>query len=145
MTQSDPPRIAGIISRGVAAVIDLAVVGVVIGLLYLGLVLSRLIFNPTNFALPTLNALFSTTAVLIVSALYLAGAWALSGCTVGAVTMGLRVVGRRSERVRPAVATLRAIACVLFPVGLLWVAVDRQRRSIQDLLLGTRVVYVRRP
>jgi uncharacterized RDD family membrane protein YckC len=58
--------------------------------------------------------------------------------------MGLRVVGRRSERVRPAVAAIRAIACVLFPIGLFSVAVDRKRRSVQDLLLGTRVVYVRR-
>ena len=88
--------------------------------------------------------LFSTAVVLTVSALYLAGAWAVSGCTVGAVAMGLRVVGRRSERLPLMVATVRAIACVLFPVGLLSVAVDRRRRSVQDILLGTRVVYVRR-
>ncbi|WP_123024819.1 RDD family protein [Mycolicibacterium stellerae] len=144
MTGPDGPETAGIVSRGVAAVIDLVVVGAVIGLLYLGLVLSRLLFNPTGFALPALDALFSTAAVLVVSALYLAAAWAVSGCTVGAVVMGLRVVGRRSERVPLLVATLRAIACVLFPVGLLSVAVDRRRRSVQDFLLGTRVVYVRR-
>jgi uncharacterized RDD family membrane protein YckC len=144
MTEPDEPLTAGIVSRGVAAVIDLAVVGAVIGLLYLGLVLSRLLFNPTAFRLPALDALFSTAAVLTVSALYLAVAWAVSGCTVGAVAMGLRVVGRRSERVPLMVATVRAIACVLFPVGLLTVAVDRRRRSVQDFLLGTRVVYVRR-
>ena len=63
--------------------------------------------------------------------------------TVGAVAMGLRVVGRRSDRIRPAVAVLRAVACVLFPIGLAWVAVDRRRRSVQDILLGTRVIYVR--
>lgn len=143
MTESDPPRTAGIISRSIAAVIDLVVVGIVIGLLYLGLVLGRLIFNPTAFQLPALNALFSTTAVLVVSVVYLGGAWSVSGCTVGAVTMGLRVIGRRSERIRPAVAAIRAIACVLFPIGLFTVAVDRKRRSVQDLLLGTRVVYVR--
>ena len=144
MTQPDLPRTAGIVSRGVAAVIDLAVVGIVIGVLYLGLLLSRLIFNPTAFQLPTLNVLFSTTAVLVVSAVYLAGAWSVSGCTVGAVTMGLRVVGRRSERLRPTVAVIRAVACVLFPIGLLTVAIDRRRRSVQDIVLGTRVVYVRR-
>ena len=144
MTEPDKPVTAGIVSRGVAAVIDLVVVGAVIGLLYLGLVLSRLLFNPTGFQLPALDVLFSTAVVLTVSALYLAGAWAVSGCTVGAVAMGLRVVGRRSERLPLMVATVRAIACVLFPVGLLSVAVDRRRRSVQDILLGTRVVYVRR-
>ena len=144
MTVPAEPVTAGIVSRGVAAVIDLVVVGAVIGLLYLGLVLSRLLFNPTGFQLPALDVLFSTAVVLTVSALYLAGAWAVSGCTVGAVAMGLRVVGRRSERLPLMVATVRAIACVLFPVGLLSVAVDRRRRSVQDILLGTRVVYVRR-
>jgi uncharacterized RDD family membrane protein YckC len=144
MTDPDAPVTAGIVSRGVAALVDLVVVGAVIGLLYLGLVLSRLLFNPTAFQLPALDVLFSTAAVLTVSAFYLAVAWAVSGCTVGAVIMGLRVVGRRSERVPLAVATVRAIACVLFPVGLLSVAIDRRRRSVQDLVLGTRVVYVRR-
>ena len=144
MTEPDGLQTAGIVSRGVAAVVDLVVVAAVIGLLYLGLVLSRLLFNPTGFRLPALDVLFSTAAVLFVSALYLAGAWAVSGCTVGAVTMGLRVVGRRSDRVPLLVAIVRAVACVLFPVGLLSVAVDRRRRSVQDILLGTRVVYVRR-
>lgn len=144
MTEPDQPRVAGIVSRGVAAIIDLVVVGVVIGLVYLALLLSRLIFNPTAFELPAVDVLFSSAAVLIISTLYLAGAWSVSGCTVGAVVMGLRVVGRRSDRVPPTVAVLRAVACVLFPVGLAWVAVDRRRRSLQDLLLGTRVVYVGR-
>ena len=143
MTEPEPQRVAGIVSRGVAAFIDLVVVGVVIGLLYLGLCLSRLIFNPTAFQLPAVDVLFSTAAVLFISALYLAGAWSVSGCTVGAVAMGLRVVSRRSDRVRPVVAVLRAVACVLFPIGLAWVAVDRRRRSVQDILLGTRVIYVR--
>jgi uncharacterized RDD family membrane protein YckC len=57
--------------------------------------------------------------------------------------MGLRVVGRRSRRLGPVVALLRAVACVVFPIGLLWVAVDKQRRSLQDLLFGSRVIYAR--
>jgi uncharacterized RDD family membrane protein YckC len=38
---------------------------------------------------------------------------------------------------------LRAIGCVLFPIGLLWVVIDRQRRSLQDIVFRTRVVYSR--
>ena len=57
--------------------------------------------------------------------------------------IGLRVVGRRSQRVRLPVGLLRAIGCVLFPVGLLWVVIDRQRRSLQDIVFRTRVVYSR--
>ncbi len=138
-----PAPTAGIVSRSVAAVIDHVEVGVVQGAQNLGLILTRLMFHPANLGLPNFNAVFSTAAVSVVSVLYLTGSWTVSGCTVGAVTMGLRVTNRRSGRLAPAVALLRAVACVFFPFGLLWVAVDSQRRSLQDIALGTRVVYVR--
>jgi uncharacterized RDD family membrane protein YckC len=77
--------------------------------------------------------------------LYLAGCWAVSGCTAGAVLMGLRVTGRTSERLSIVRALLRAVACVAVPIGLLWVAVDKRRRSLQDVIFGSRVVYVSRP
>ncbi|MEE6167378.1 MULTISPECIES: RDD family protein [unclassified Mycolicibacterium] len=140
---SQEARPAGIVSRGVAAVIDLAVVGIVLSALYVGLILTRLMFGPTTFSLPTVSAIFSSVVMFAVSVLYLAGCWVVSGCTVGAVVMGLRVVGRRSERLGPVVALLRAVAYVLFPLGLLWVAVDKRRRSLQDIVLGSRVVYAR--
>lgn len=139
--QPEPPRAAGIVSRGTAATIDLAVVAVILGALYFGLVLFRLMLHPAAFSLPAIGAVFSTAFGFGVSVLYLAGAWAVSGRTVGAVTMGLRVVGRRSDRVAPVVALLRAVACVVFPVGLVWVAVDKRRRSLQDIVFRTRVVY----
>ena len=57
--------------------------------------------------------------------------------------MGLRVVGRRSQRVSLLVGLLRAVGYVLFPVGLLWVVIDSRRRSLQDIVFRTRVVYSR--
>jgi uncharacterized RDD family membrane protein YckC len=145
LTEPDSPRNAGIVSRGVAAVVDLGVVLVIIGLLYVGLVLTSLALNPSAFRFPHIGVLFSTTVTFGISVLYLAGCWAISGCTAGAVVMGLRVTGRRGQRLPAALALLRAVACVVFPVGLGWVAVDARRRSLQDLLLGSRVVYVSRP
>ncbi|MGK2867688.1 MAG: RDD family protein [Mycobacterium sp.] len=136
-------RQAGVVSRSVAAVIDLLFVGVVLGALYVGLILARLMFNPTTFSFPTLNGVFSTAVMFGVAVFYLTACWAVSGCTVGAVTMGLRVTGRRGGRLPPLIALIRAGACVLFPVGLLWVAVDSRRRSLQDVVLGSRVVYTR--
>jgi uncharacterized RDD family membrane protein YckC len=38
---------------------------------------------------------------------------------------------------------VRAIGCVVFPIGLLWVVFDRQRQSLQDIAFRTRVVYSR--
>jgi uncharacterized RDD family membrane protein YckC len=145
LTEPEPPRAAGVVSRCVAAVVDLAVVLAIIGILYAGLVLAVLALNPSSFRFPAVGVVFSTTVTFGVSVLYLAGCWAVSGCTAGAVVMGLRVTGRRSERLSVVRALLRAVACVAVPVGLLWVAIDKQRRSLQDLIFSSRVVYVSRP
>ncbi|WP_431238363.1 RDD family protein [Mycolicibacterium aichiense] len=134
---------AGIVSRGLAALVDMVVVLVTMGALYLGLALTTLIVNPAAFRFPAPNLIFSTTVTFAVSVLYLTGGWTLSGRTLGMVVLGVRVVGRRGKPMRIAVAVVRAVACVLFPVGLLWVAVDPQRRSAQDIVLGSRVMYDR--
>jgi uncharacterized RDD family membrane protein YckC len=132
---------AGIVSRGLAALVDMLAVVIVMGAIYLGLVLTTLIVNPATFRFPEPSLIFSTTATLAVSVLYLTGCWTVSGRTVGTVVLGVRVVDKRAKSLRIVVAAVRAVACVLFPVGLLWVAVDRQRRSVQDVLLGSRVIY----
>jgi uncharacterized RDD family membrane protein YckC len=136
-------RTAGIVSRGVAAVIDFLTVGAILAALYLGLVLTQLIVHPTGFTFPSLGVIFSTTLAFVVSVVYLVACWTVSGCTVGAVVMGLRVVGRRKPRLGPVIALLRAVTCVVFPVGLLWAVVDRRRRSLQDIVFGSKVVYAR--
>jgi uncharacterized RDD family membrane protein YckC len=74
-----------------------------------------------------------------------AGAAYRAGSTAGAVAMGLRVVGRQSQRVRLPVGLLRAIGCVVFPIGLWWAVIDRRRRSLQDIVFRTRVIYSRTP
>ena len=139
----DAERAAGIITRGLAAVIDLLVILLIMSALYGGLVLVRLVYSPAAFSLPSLNAVFSTVVTFVVAVVYLSGCWTVSGSTAGAVTMGLRVVGRRSQRVSLPVGFLRAIACVVFPIGLLWVVIDRHRRSFQDMVFRSGVVYSR--
>ena len=139
----DAERSAGIVTRGLAAVIDLLVVLLIMSALYGGLVLLRLVYSPAAFSLPSLDAVFSAVVTFGVAVVYLTGCWTVSGSTAGAVTMGLRVVGRRSQRVSLAVGLLRAIVCVVFPIGLLWVVIDRRRRSLQDIVFRTRVVYSR--
>jgi uncharacterized RDD family membrane protein YckC len=79
----------------------------------------------------------------LVAVMYLTGCWTVSGSTAGAVAMGLWVVGRRSQRVGLLVGLLRAIGCMLFPIGLLWVVIDRRRRSLHDIIFRTRVVYLK--
>ncbi|MGD9619117.1 MAG: RDD family protein [Mycolicibacterium sp.] len=136
-------RTAGVVSRGIAAVIDLVVVGVLLALLYVGLVLGVLALNPGSFRFPALDLVFTGFVGFVVAVFYLATCWSVSGCTAGAAVMGLQVLGRRSARLKPAVALLRGAACVIVPLGLVWVALDRDRRSLQDIVFGSRVVYVR--
>lgn len=143
MTSSSSPRIAGIVSRGASAVVDLLVVSVALAAVYVGWVLVRLGFSPRAFSFPAPSVVFSTLGFFLIATVYLTGCWAVSGRTVGAVIMGVEVVDRGWGRVRPVIALLRALACVVFPIGLAWVVVDSQRRSAQDILLGTRVIYDR--
>ena len=147
MTATEPvgetARDAGIVSRGTAAVIDLLVVLIFMGVVYVAMILARLALSPRAFSFPAPSVVFSALGIAVVAVLYLAVCWAVSGCTAGAVVMGLRVVGRGSPRLRPSIAVLRALGCVLFPVGLAWVIVDRHRRSLQDIVFGSRVVYAR--
>ena len=123
--------------------IDFGVVGVLLAALYIGLILVRLALNPGAFRFPALDLVFSGAVGFGVAVVYLAGCWSVSGCTAGSAAMGLRVIGRRSPRLKPLIALLRGVTCVVFPIGLVWVALDGRRRSLQDIVFGSRVVYVR--
>ena len=132
---------AGIATRGAANVVDFAVTATMLGGIYAGLATLRFLRNPRSFTFPAPSLVLVIEVASVVAALYFATCWALSGRTCGALLLGLRVVGRDGRHPRVIVATLRAIACVVFPVGLLWAGVDRLGRSVQDLLLRTSVVY----
>lgn len=140
--QSAPAhRPAGIVTRGLAALIDIGVVLFLMGVIYVGLVFARLLFSPQEFRFPHTQLLLSITTFLGLSVLYLTACWATSGRTVGAVAMGLRLVSRNGRLVRLPRCAVRAVLCVLFGFGLFWAAVDVRRRSLQDILLRTSVVY----
>jgi len=42
---------------------------------------------------------------------------------------------------RFSIAFVRALVCVVLPIGLAWVAVSSKNRSLGDILLRTSVVY----
>lgn len=134
-------RRAGLISRSLAATIDAVIV---IGLLvvgYLVLMGARYMLSPKDFSFPDLRFVFAMAAFLGVLVVYLTAAWATTGRTYGDHVMGLRVVNARGRRMRWAGAFVRAVACAFVPIGLLWVAVSRENRSLHDLVLRTSVVY----
>src|SRR4051794_15529009 len=132
---------AGLVTRLVAAVLDALVVGVVLLGGYLGLVGLVFLFDPRSFQFPDLGIVFSLAATLAVAVVYLTVFWTLSGRTYGYLVMGLRVLGHGGRRLRFIGALVRAVFVVLVPIGIVWVPLSRNNKSLQDLLLGTRVVY----
>jgi uncharacterized RDD family membrane protein YckC len=82
---------------------------------------------------------YAVGALLLI--LYLAVSWMGNGRTYGDHVMGLRVVNRQGRRLHPLGALARAALYVIFPIGLLWVLISGQNRSLQDLVLRTSVIY----
>lgn len=136
---------AGLITRLVAATVDAFTVVALLLVTYAGANVTLFLINPRGFELATVSVFVSLTTALVVCIIYLAAAWSVTGRTYGDHVMGLRVVGRGGLRIRAPRALLRAVLCVGFPLGLLWCAANSSRRSLQDAVLRTAVIYDWRP
>jgi uncharacterized RDD family membrane protein YckC len=132
---------AGIVSRATANTIDFGVLVVALLGLWVGVQAVRFLLDPTGFSVwaPTFVRTVVAGGVLLFA--YLWVAWATTGRTYGDHVMGLRVVNFRGQRMTWAGAALRSAFCVLFPIGLFWVAVSGANRSVQDVVLRSSVVY----
>jgi uncharacterized RDD family membrane protein YckC len=134
-------EVAGVVTRTVGAGIDAAVVALVLLVGWVGLNGLLFLLDPRGFQFSGASVLLTLTAGFVVLVVYLSVAWATTGRTWGSHVMGLRVVDRKGRRLRPGVALLRGAFCTLFPIGLFWCAVNPSRRSVQDVVLRTSVVY----
>ena len=134
-------RRAGLVTRLVAACIDAAVVALVLLAGYFGLAALLFLVDPRGFSMPHAGLVFSLTAAFVVSIVYLTVSWTLSGRTYGSLVMGLRVLGRDGRPLGLTGSAARAVFVTLVPIGVMWVAVSRDNKSVQDVFLGTAVVY----
>lgn len=132
---------AGLATRLVANTVDAVLVGVVLGGLYLGWVAVIFLLNPRTFVWPEGNVLLSVAAGLAFATVYLWMGWWIFGRTYGCHVMGLRVTSRHRPKLGPLRALARAAFCVFFPIGLFWCVISRERRSVQDIVLRSSVVY----
>jgi uncharacterized RDD family membrane protein YckC len=132
---------AGFASRVVADAIDLGVAWLLglSALLAAGVV--RYLLTGPPLRLPVLPNWLDGVAGAAVAVTYLALSWAATGRSVGKQLAGLRVVDRAGHRLSLWRAWSRAVLYVLFPAGLLWVLASRRNASVQDLIVGTAVVY----
>jgi uncharacterized RDD family membrane protein YckC len=88
------------------------------------------------------HAVVSVSVVLLPSllALYMAAFWTLAGRTPAMALLGLRVVRSDGRPVGWFSALVRAVVLAYFPIGALWLLVDRRHQGIHDKLARTAVV-----
>ena len=132
---------AGLVTRAAAGAIDVGIVLIALGALYLGITAFVFLLAPRNFSAPAPSPGLVYAAGCLLLTLYLAVSWTGNGRTYGNHVMGLRVINREGRRLHPLAAFVRAALYVMFPIGLLWVLVSGQNRSLQDLVLRTSVIY----
>jgi uncharacterized RDD family membrane protein YckC len=132
---------AGLVTRLLANTVDFLVVVVVLAAGYGAVAVLRFLWNSRTFSFPTPSFGLLLVVGSGITVVYLAGAWVITGRTYGDQLLGLRVVGPGGRPPRIGGALARAVLCVLFPVGLFWVAVSRDNRSAQDVVLRYAVLY----
>ena len=73
--------------------------------------------------------------------IYWTWSWSTGGRSLGNILMGLRVQTNRGGSLGLGLAALRSLFSVVFALGLVWSIFSRKNRSIQDIVLGTEVVF----
>ncbi len=138
---------AGFVTRLIAYVVDLFVVGLLIAAM---LWTADRIDRALDITILDLSLELGTVALYLVpfvAAAYYVFFWSLTGATIGKWLLGLRVVSPDGSRISIARALVRLVGYVLSAVavyvGYLWVLVDGKRRAWHDMLAQTRVVYAR--
>lgn len=85
---------------------------------------------------------------LLVALAYFAGMWTWKGTTVGGVVVGLKVVRLDGQPVSLLVALVRGLAAafsvIVFFLGILWIAWDKDKQGWHDKIAGTVVVRLPR-
>jgi uncharacterized RDD family membrane protein YckC len=132
---------AGIVSRVAASAIDLGLGVAICAAAYAAWAGVSFLWQGRDFTFPTVRWTSAIAAYGVVMVVYFAGSWRGDGRTRGNRVLGLRVVTLEGRRLGWGRAIARAVLAVAFPLLLGWAAVSRERRSVQDLLVGTKVVY----
>ena len=91
-------RRAGVVSRCLAAAIDVGVVAVILASIYFAIAGALLLWDPKHASMPSFPRSVAVTVAGVLAVLYLATAWSTSGRSVGDQLLGLRVEGFRGER-----------------------------------------------
>jgi RDD family len=133
-------RSAGVVTRIGAALVDALVVIVALGGIYGVIAGASFLLRPRSFSWPAGLGWSIPVIGFVVVVPYFTVCWSAIGRSYGQALLGLRVITSRG-RLTFIRALLRAVLCVVFPIGLLWVAISPRNRSVQDVILRTQVIY----
>ncbi|HEY3944056.1 MAG TPA: RDD family protein [Solirubrobacteraceae bacterium] len=136
-------RYIGLMTRGIAFVIDAALISLVAFLVGAAVALIGSLFHFPHQA-KTILAVIGGAAYVLWAAGYFVGFWSATGQTPGDRVMQIRVVTVTLERVKPARGIVRCVGLVLATVplflGYLPIPFDKRRRGLADWLARTVVV-----
>jgi uncharacterized RDD family membrane protein YckC len=147
MVVAAPPSYAGLVTRGVAFVIDSAIVNAVAFAVGASASLALSVFGVSLDELPSeVSIAIGAGGWSVLNVAYFAGSWTLTSQTTGMRLMTIRVVGTNGERVsfRRSLQRLIGMVIAALPLfaGYLLILVDDRRRGLHDRLAGTVVVFL---
>ena len=135
-------RRAGVASRVLADVIDVAIAFGIFVLIYSGFSILWDFFNSDTIQIKVQSPGINASGMWLTLVIYLTLGWASTGRTIGKQVMGLRVVRRDAMPLHTGRATGRAALCATFPVlMMLPVPFSRRNAGIHDMICKTVVVY----
>jgi uncharacterized RDD family membrane protein YckC len=141
-------RRAGFVTRALAYSIDalIVIIGVPAILYGLAIVQGMLRLEAPTYPPDIPNWLSASISVLW-TFWYFVGLWWATGRTIGAIVMGMRVVGRKHRRVGIVAATVRfwVMILTLFVVGEVWLIFAKSRLALHDRAARTQVIYDNAP
>ena len=136
-------RYIGLMTRGIAFVIDAALISLVAFLAGAAVALIGSLFHFTHEAKAVL-AVIGGVAYVLWAAGYFVGFWSATGQTPGDRLMQIRVVTASLERVKPGRGIVRCVGLILATlplfVGYLPILFDSRRRGLADWLARTVVI-----
>ena len=145
MTAAARPDYAGLVSRTVAYVMDVLLVAVVASGGIAVLVVVATVAGPSARDVAEAAASAYVFFLPVVLALYCALFWLFAGRTPGMAVLGLRVVRADGKPLRWFSASVRAVLLACFPLGALWLLVDRRHQALHDKVARTVVIRAVRP
>ena len=132
---------AGLITRGLANAIDLAVLMLLLAAAYFAVAGFLFLRQGARFSFPIVSSQVAFAGWFCAMIAYFSVSWATGGRTYGDRLLGLRVVTNDRGGLSGWRSSIRALLCVIAPLLLIWAAVDRRNRSVQDVIVRTTVVY----